>query len=165
MKDLVDELYFELDSIFKEYTTNEWKNGWRHEGDRESKELTIQKEVSYNNIFLLQKDMRGDASFTLQGASLELSGSLSDGGEASVRFDIKSESIHRAYYYITEDKWKAHKLFIIDLCKRIYDSAISSRKYLDRLPDIINGEINPDFFIKFIREDNIEKLLKPSVNK
>ena len=48
MIDLINELYDELDSIFKEHTTHQWKNGWQHEGDIESNELTIQEKVMFS---------------------------------------------------------------------------------------------------------------------
>ena len=42
---IINNLYDKIDKIFIDHTTHQWKNGWQHEGDRESEELTIQKEV------------------------------------------------------------------------------------------------------------------------
>ena len=52
----IQDLYNKLDVIFQRHTIRQWKNDWQHEGDRLSKELTIQKNVPWNNLFLLLFD-------------------------------------------------------------------------------------------------------------
>ena len=51
----INDLYKRLETIFVDYTTHQWKNGWVHEGDRLSEELTIQNNIPWNNLFLLQE--------------------------------------------------------------------------------------------------------------
>jgi len=160
--ELVDKLYSEVDSIFKEYTTHQWKNGWQHEGDRESTELTIQKEIKWNNIFLVQQGQRGDGSFSVEGNSFDLEVSFMDGGgNDKVRVNIKKGgNQNHAYYYITEEKWNAHRLFVLDMCNKMYESALIKREFLDTIPEGIFGDINPPIFTEYVREENIKQLLE-----
>ncbi len=37
----INELYDKVDNIIIDYKTYFWKNGWQHEGDRESKDYSI----------------------------------------------------------------------------------------------------------------------------
>lgn len=89
----IHQLYDKLKSIFQEYTTYNWKNGWQGEGDRQSTELKIQKNVPCNNLFLLHSK-RYNEGFYLQGPQgfrleVELHDKISEGRNL-IRIDISA---------------------------------------------------------------------------
>jgi hypothetical protein len=158
----VGELYDILDKMFVLKTTRQWKNGWVHEGDVLSKELTIQKEVKWNNLFLLQKNHRfgNEAihSFYIDGPNgfkIEVQKEVQ-----KIRIDIES-NIHdiNIYYYVDNElDWDAHKLFIINLCQNIYDKYIGIDEVISDVPSKVYGVINPNFAIKHKRNNLLEKI-------
>jgi hypothetical protein len=119
MRESIEELYEELKLIFREHTTYNWKNGWQHEGDRLSKNLTIQKHVEDNNEFLLE--YKHKSSFKLQGENFSISVGISAQYSNRFRFDIKHKS-KTLYYFITNDKWDINKKFILNICSIVYYS-------------------------------------------
>jgi hypothetical protein len=48
----IEDLYKRLETIFVDYTTHNWKNGWQHEGDRLSESRTLEKwrEIQINKL-------------------------------------------------------------------------------------------------------------------
>lgn len=158
---LVDELYDELDVIFKDHTTHNWKNGWQNEGDRESTELTVQKMVPDNNMFLLQYGQDGNGSFKLTtSTSINISASLRNSGGGKVRFDISFAPKQRIYYSISKNQWGGHKLFIIELCIETYNNMVKQREMFDKLPKELYGTTDPEFFKQYNRKHALDKLLK-----
>ena len=99
-----------LESIFVEYTTHQWKNGWEHEGDRLSKEYTIQENIPWNNLFLLQKTnnyMYGDGILLdgPRGFKIELHNE--DSNKIRIDIEVKQMGIDIFYYVDNELDWLA----------------------------------------------------------
>lgn len=162
MRELVEELYKELDSIFKEYTINYWKNDWCNEGDRKTKSRSLLKPTKNHNMFLLCKtgEWRDGISFelrTVEGFHLEVKW---ENGNDKIRFDIEANLTDLdIYYYITEKMWEANKSFIIDLCKSEYKSTIMKRKQLEEIGKLY-GEIDPVISLKAYREQQLKEILE-----
>lgn len=154
----IQDLYNKLDAIFQQHTTRQWKNGWQHEGDIESKELTIQKNVPWNNLFLLTFDareikLRGPNGFEVE-VKRESTVSIRIGIEAKQMSDLD------IYYYVyNELDWQAHSLFIIDLCQKMYDSHCQIKEMIDLIPTNIYGEDGPQFANKYRRDLLLDNLI------
>lgn len=151
----MDDLYKKLETIFVEYTTHQWKNGWEHEGDRKSKELTIQKNEPWNNLFLLQKTTKfhGNA-ISLDGPNrfrIEIQNELN-----RIRIDIEYRQIGiDIFYYIDNElDWISNQDFIIDLCQNVYNFNVLLRD----IPNNIYGDYNPEFIKPFRRERQLNEL-------
>lgn len=146
----IQDLYNKLDAIFQRHTTRQWKNGWQHEGDRLSTELAIQKNVPWNNLFLLLFD----------GREIELHGPSGFGVVVrkefnSIRIDIETKQMANLdiYYYVyNEIDWQAHSLFIIDLCQKMYDTHCQIKDIIDSIPTNIYGQNGPTFANKYRRD-------------
>lgn len=157
----IDNLYDKIDKIFIDHTTHQWKNGWQHEGDRESEELTIQKEVYWNNQFLLE---RHDDCLKLQGPYIDLTVKLdyvNNSSEKGIRVDIRADhitDIHKYYYVDNEIDWQGHEHFILSLCQKYYDSVIELKKILSLIPDV-DKIINPSFAKEYRRDKLLKNLL------
>ena len=107
---ITKDLYKRLESIFVEYTTHQWKNGWEHEGDRLSKEYTIQENIPWNNLFLLQKTnnyMYGDGILLdgPRGFKIELHNE--DSNKIRIDIEVKQMGIDIFYYVDNELDWLA----------------------------------------------------------
>ncbi len=150
------DLYKRLETIFVDHTTNQWKNGWQHEGDRLSKELTIQKMVNCNNLFLLQKSSEGFQLEGPMGFEIEIEGE----GDSTIRIDIEYDNIDlNIYYYVdNENDWIAHQDFIFDLCKNIYNANVLLLDSISVVPNNIYGDANPKFANKYSRERKLNEL-------
>jgi hypothetical protein len=158
----IEDLYKRLETIFVEHTTHQWKNGWVHEGDRLSKELTIQKNVPWNNLFLLQETDRyiqgkGLSLDGPQGFKIELQMESSD----RIRIDIEGKQMGDIdiYYYIDNElDWLAQQDFIVDLCQNVYDANVMIREAISVVPTGIYGNHNPKFAQSFRRERQLNEL-------
>lgn len=146
----IHQLYNKLDAIFQKHTTRQWKNGWEHEGDRSSKELTIQNTVPWNNLFLLLFDgkeieLRGPNGFKVE-VDIEFN---------SIRIDIEARQMSDLdiYYHVNNElDWQAHSLFILDLCQKIYDAHCQIKEMIDSIPMNIYGDDGPQFANKYRRD-------------
>jgi hypothetical protein len=168
----ITDLYKRLESIFVDHTTHQWKNGWQHEGDRLSKELTIQNDVPWNNLFLLQKTKRYSYGNGLSldgpnGFKIELQMVNSD----RIRIDIEVEQTIRIksgldqigkidifYYVDNELDWLDQQDFIVDLCQNVYDASVMFRESFSVIPSGIYGDNNPKFAQSFRRERQLNEL-------
>lgn len=155
----INDLYKRLETIFVDYTTHQWKNGWVHEGDRLSKSLTIQKNVPWNNLFLLQGKLsrRGLSLDGPQGFKIELKMESSD----KMRIDIEAKQMGdiNIYYYIDNElDWLAQQDFIVDLCQNMYDSHVNLKEAISVVPNNIYGNHNPKFAQSFRRERQLKDL-------
>ena len=153
----IKELYDKLHKIFTEYTTHQWKNGWQHEGDRLSKELTIQNNIPWNNLFLLYVESRGFRLDGPMGFKIEVRNEF----ENKIRIDIEYKQMADLdiYYYIDNElDWLAQQDFIINLCQNIYDANLVLRESISIVPTNIYGKHNPDFAKPFRREKQLNKL-------
>lgn len=158
---IINDLYKKLDKIFVDYTTHQWKNGWQHEGDRLSKELTIQKDIPWCNMFLLQQTSKyiyGNG-LTLdgpQGFSIEVEQQHPD----KIRIDIESNigNINIYYYVDNESDWLSTVDFIVDMCQKVYDSNVKFRESISAVPKGIYGEINPTFTKSSRRQNQLNDL-------
>lgn len=159
----IDDLYKTLDKIFVEHTTHQWKNGWNHEGDRLSKELTIQKNVPWNNLFLLQQTHR-----YVYGIGFSLDGPQGFKIEVQpteridmIRVDIEAKQMGDIdiYYYIdSEMDWLATSDFIVDLCQKVYDTNVKLKEVISTVPGDVYGTENPGFTKSFRRERQLNEL-------
>ena len=142
-------LYDILDKMFVLHTTRVWKNGWQHEGDRLSTELTVQKQIMWNNLFLLRKESRGFNIEGPNGFKLEVENEF--GGR--IRIDIESHmSDINIYYYVDNDlDWSASMTYIIDLCKTVYDSNVHVKEIMSEIPSLY-GSVNPKFTLEHKRD-------------
>ena len=155
----INDLYKRLETIFVDYTTHQWKNGWEHEGDRLSKSLTIQKNVPWNNLFLLQGKLsrRGLSLDGPQGFKIELKMESSE----IMRIDIEAKQmgdIDIFYYVDNELDWLAQQDFIVDLCQNVYDANVMLRAAISVVPNNIYGNNNPKFAQSFRRERQLNEL-------
>jgi len=155
----INDLYKRLETIFVDYTTHQWKNGWEHEGDRLSKSLTIQKNVPWNNLFLLQGKLsrRGLSLDGPQGFKIELKMESSE----KMRIDIEAKQMGdiNIYYYIDNElDWLAQQDFIVDLCQNMYDSHVNLKEAISVVPNNIYGNHNPKFAQSFRRERQLKDL-------
>ena len=155
----IEDLYKRLESIFVDYTTHQWKNGWEHEGDRLSKSLTIQKNVPWNNLFLLQGKLsrRGLSLDGPQGFKIELKMESSE----KMRIDIEAKQMGdiNIYYYIDNElDWLAQQDFIVDLCQNVYDANVMLREAISVVPNGMYGDHNPKFAQSFRRERQLNEL-------
>lgn len=159
------EFYNELKDIFKEYTTHNWKNGWEHEGDRESKKLTIQKEVKDNNLFLLQYNIGSGYKTIVEGP---------DGFKIEVHLDGRSNELRRIdieyglrfldiFYYVDDENWLSTKQFLLDICQDVYDSNIKLRNTISKVPNNLYGQTNPPFMIQYHRDYQLKKVLDENI--
>jgi hypothetical protein len=155
----IEDLYKRLETIFVEHTTHQWKNGWVHEGDRLSKELTIQKNVPWNNLFLLQKSEKYSGTEISidgpQGFKIEVK--YQDG----IRIDIEGKQmgdIDIFYYIDNELDWLAQQDFIVDLCQNVYDANVMIREAISVVPTGMYGNHNPKFAQSFRRERQLNEL-------
>ncbi len=154
----IDDLYKKLNEIFIEYTTHNWKNGWQHEGDRLSKELTIQKDVPWNNLFLLERNhkkikLSGPQSFLLE---------VKKENNSSIRVDIEASQMGDIdlYYYVdNEIDWLSNVDFIVYLCQGIYDANIKLRQYINDIPENMYGVTNPLHAKQFSRDRLLDDLI------
>lgn len=154
----IQELYNKLDAIFQKHTTRQWKNGWQHEGDRLSKELTIQKNVPWNNLFLLEVQHKGIELSGPNGFKVEVKRESGN----SVRIDIEAKQMSDLdiYYYVyNELDWQAHSLFIIDLCQKMYDANCQIKEMIDSIPTNIYGQDGPQFTKKYRRDLLLDDLI------
>lgn len=152
----IRELYNKLDAIFQKHTTRQWKNGWQHEGDRLSKELTIQKNVPWNNLFLLELENKGFEISGPNGFKVEIK------KEYCIRIDIEAKQMSDLdiYYYVyNELDWQAHSLFIIDLCQKIYDAHCQVKEMIDSIPTNIYGQDGPQFANNYRRDLLLDDLI------
>lgn len=168
----INDLYKILETIFVDYTTHNWKNGWEHEGDRQSKELTIQREVLWNNLFLLRKteyNYYHRKSISVEGSDLaeECTGSMGFKIEVKkendnlIRIDIESKQIKKIdihYYVDNELDWLSNIDFISELCQNIYDSHVNIKKSILNIPDSIYGKKNPDFIKSYRRDRQLKDI-------
>jgi hypothetical protein len=155
----INDLYKRLEKIFVDYTTHQWKNGWEHEGDRLSKSLTIQKNVPWNNLFLLQGKLsrRGLSLDGPQGFKIELKMESSE----KMRIDIEAKQMGDIdiYYYVDNElDWLAQQDFIVDLCQNVYDANVMLRAAISVVPTGIYGNHNPKFAQSFRRERQLNEL-------
>jgi len=155
----INDLYKRLETIFVDYTTHRWKNGWIHEGDRLSEELTIQKNVPWNNLFLLQGKLsrRGLSLDGPQGFKIELKMENSD----RIRIDIEGKQMGDIdiYYYVDNElDWLAQQDFIVDLCQNVYNANVILRQAISVVPNNIYGNHNPKFAQSFRRERQLNEL-------
>jgi hypothetical protein len=158
----IEDLYKRLETIFVDYTTHQWKNGWEHEGDRLSKSSTIQKNVPWNNLFLLQETNRYIQGKELsldgpQGFKIELKMESSD----RIRIDIEGKQMGDIdiYYYVDNElDWLAQQDFIVDLCQNVYDANVILRQAISVVPTDIYGNHNPKFAQSFRRERQLNEL-------
>lgn len=154
----IQELYNKLDAIFQKHTTRQWKNGWQHEGDRLSKELTIQKNVPWNNLFLLEVQHKGIELSGPNGFKVEVKRESGN----SVRIDIEAKQMSDLdiYYYVyNELDWQAHSLFILDLCQKMYDANCQIKEMIDSIPTNIYGQDGPQFAKKYRRDLLLDNLI------
>jgi hypothetical protein len=160
------ELYDKLDSIFQKYTTHNWKNGWQNEGDRESKELTVQNRITNHNEFLLYNSTENihlqSNNFKLELRSSENFFTRSSGQAILVhngyRVDITFKDKH-IYYYIDDENWYLNSEYILELCECMYETVVRQRETID-LPDIL-GDMNPIFLKNYlcnIRDKKLEEI-------
>jgi hypothetical protein len=155
----INDLYKRLETIFVYYTTHQWKNGWEHEGDRLSKSLTIQKNVPWNNLFLLQGKLsrRGLSLDGPQGFKIELKMESSE----KMRIDIEAKQMGdiNIYYYIDNElDWLAQQDFIVDLCQNMYNAHVTLKESISVVPTNIYGNHNPKFAQSFRRERQLKDL-------
>ena len=154
---LIQDLYNELKSIFKEYTTHNWKNGWQNEGDRSSKSLTIVDHKPGNNLYLLRNYV-DSIELRNHDSSLVIEVKEEYAGKHRIRVDIINKFINQIYYYVDNlTEWEYHKQFIIDVCKIEYDSKIQMRNLFKF--DRIFGEENPQFIKEYKRDSKLKFLL------
>ena len=154
----IQELYNKLDAIFQKHTTHQWKNGWQHEGDRISKERTIQKNVPWNNLFLFETQTKG---FELIGPNW-FKVEVKRESDNSIRIDIEAKQMSDLdiYYYVNNEvDWQAHSLFIIDLCQKVYDANCQMKEMIDSIPTNIYGQDGPQFAKKYRRDLLLDKLI------
>jgi hypothetical protein len=158
----IEDLYKRLEKIFIDYTTHQWKNGWQHEGDRLSKSRTIQKNVPWNNLFLLKETNR-----YIQGKELSLYGpqgfkvELKMESSEKMRIDIEAKQMGDIdiYYYVDNElDWLAQQDFIVDLCQNVYDANVLLRESISVIPTGIYGNHNPKFAQSFRRERQLNEL-------
>ncbi len=157
----IEDLYNKLDNIFVDHTTHQWKNGWQHEGDRLSKELTIQKTVPWNNLFLLQETGRGFSLDGPQGFKIEVKTENLPMSSKGIRIDIEAIQMSdiNIYYYIDNElDWLAQQDFIVDLCQNVYDANVMLREAISVVPSGIYGDHNPKFTQSFRRERQLNTL-------
>jgi hypothetical protein len=155
----INDLYKRLETIFVDYTTHQWKNGWVHEGDRLSDRLTIQKNVPWNNLFLLQGKLsrRGLSLDGPQGFKIELKMESSD----TIRIDIEAKQmgdIDIFYFIDNELDWLAQQEFIVDLCQNMYNAHVTLKESISVVPTNIYGNHNPKFAQSFRRERQLKEL-------
>ena len=160
----INDLYKRLETIFVDYTTHQWKNGWEHEGDRLSNSLVIQKNVPWNNLFLLQgrakgseRNGRGLSIDGPQGFKIEVKYETID----NIRIDIEAKQMGDTdiYYYVDNElDWLAHQDFIVDLCQNIYNANVILRDVISVVPNDIYGIHNPKFAQSFRRERQLNDL-------
>lgn len=156
----IQDLYNKLDDIFQRHTTRQWKNGWQHEGDRLSKELTIQKNVPWNNLFLLLFDGREINLHGPNGFKIEVDKEFDT--STSIRIDIVAKQMADLdifYYVYNELDWQAHSLFIIDLCQKVYDANCQIKEMVDSIPTNIYGQDGPQFAKKYRRDLLLDNLI------
>ena len=154
----IQELYNKLDAIFQKHTTHQWKNGWQHEGDRLSKERTIQKNVPWNNLFLFEPQTKGFELIGPNGFKVEVKRESVN----SIRIDIEAKQMSDLdiYYYVyNELDWQAHSLFIIDLCQKVYDANCQIKEMIDLIPTNIYGQDGPQFAKKYRRDLLLDDLI------
>jgi hypothetical protein len=161
----IEDLYKKLEKIFIEHTTHQWKNGWVHEGDRLSEELTIQKNVPWNNLFLLQETEgyqgKGLSLDGPQGFKIELKMESSLQPMNRIRIDIEGKQmgdIDIFYYVDNELDWLSQQDFIVDLCQNVYDANVILRQAISVVPTGIYGDYNPKFVQSFRRERQLNEL-------
>jgi hypothetical protein len=155
----INDLYKRLETIFVDYTTHQWKNDWRHEGDRLSEELTIQNNIPWNNLFLLQGKLsrRGLSLDGPQGFKIELKMESSE----KMRIDIEAKQMGDIdiYYYVDNElDWLAHQDFIVDLCQNMYNAHVTLKESISVVPNNIYGGNNPKFAQSFRRERQLNEL-------
>ena len=154
----IQELYNKLDAIFQKHTTHQWKNGWQHEGDRLSKERTIQKNVPWNNLFLFETQTKGFELIGPNGFKVEVKRE----SDNSIRIDIEAKQMSDLdiYYYVNNEvDWQAHSLFIIDLCQKVYDAHCQIKEMIDLIPTNIYGQDGPQFAKKYRRDLLLDNLI------
>jgi hypothetical protein len=150
------ELYDKIDSIFQKYTTYRWKNGWQNEGDRTSKELTVQNPIPNHNEFLLLKFENEISLKSNNGLKLVLKTS----DKNSYRVDITFKNKH-IYYYIDDENWYLNSEYVLNLCKCIYETTVRQRETIN-FPSIY-GDLNPSFlkeYLSDLRDNKIDKILE-----
>lgn len=166
----INDLYKRLEEIFIDHTTHQLKNGWQHEGDRLSKELTIQKNVRWNNLFLLQQTHKyiGGNGLSLdgpQGFRIEVQPE-GDLVTTKIRVDIEAKQMCdiNIYYYIdNEVDWLSTFDFIVDLCQQVYDNSVKLKESISIVPGNLYGVTNPDFTKEWRRERQLNVLLYPNI--
>ncbi len=163
----INDLYKRLETIFVDYTTFHWKNGWMHEGDRQSKELSIQKDVPWNNLFLLQTKNIYTKTGHIIRERISLDGPMGFKIEVKkennnlIRIDIESKQLKdiNIYYHIDNElDWLSTIDFITELCQNIYDSNVNIKKYILNIPTNIYGNYNPEFTKQYRRDIQLKKI-------
>lgn len=153
----LDTIYKKLNSIFVEYTINNWKNDWQNEADINSKSLIVKNFSKNHNLFLLRKTKSWDEYdiVTLQGIdkfNIEIKC-----GSNTIRIDIECDE-RDIFYYVDYDNWLAEEMHILELCKAVYESKVRLRKVFETIP-IIYGETNPDFLKQYKRQIRLDEIL------
>ena len=153
------ELYDELDSIFQKYTTYHWKNGWQNEGDRTSKELTVQNPILNHNEFLL---LKFENEISLESNVFKLVVKLKSNGSSLIpyRVDLTFEKKH-IYYYIDDENWYLNSNYVLNLCECIYETTVRQRETINLTSTY--GDLNPSFlkyYLADLRDNKIDKILE-----
>lgn len=156
----IDDLYNKLDKIFVEYTTHQWKNGWPNEGDRLSKELTIQKHQPGHNLFLLHKYTYGFELSDSNSFKVKLKYDNTNPVGEIIRVDIedKNSGVDLFYFIDNELDWLDNQEFIVELCQNIYNSKVLYYNSISKVPRAIYGGFNPDFFKLYRRDKKLKDL-------
>lgn len=156
----IDDLYNKLDKIFAEYTTHQWKNGWPNEGDRLSKELSIQKHQPGHNLFLLHKYTDGFELCDSNSFKVKLKYDNTNPVGEIIRVDIedKNSGVDLFYFIDNELDWIDNQEFIVELCQNIYNSKVLYYNSISKVPRAIYGEFNPDFFKLYRRDKKLKDL-------
>ena len=161
----INDLYEKLNKIFIDHTTHQWKNEWEHEGDRLSKELSIQERVPYNNLFLLEKTDKG---FLLRGPQIKIEVEYDNyKTKDTIRIDIEVRKIADIdiYYYVdNEIDWMANIDFITNLCQSIYDCNVKIKETVSVITSMY-GVINPPFVKQIHRGKKLNELLYGNTRK
>ena len=153
----INDLYKRLETIFVDYTTNHWKNGWQHEGDRLSKELTIQKSVPWNNLFLLQSSYNELSLDGPQGFEIDVK--KYENRFIKINIETKQMADVNLFYYVDNElDWLDQQDFICDLCQNVYNANVKLRESISVIPKIPHNEMNPKFAKSYRRKRQLAEL-------
>ena len=154
----INDLYKRLETIFVDYTTHNWKNGWQHEGDRLSKELDIQKSVPWNNLFLLQSSYNELSLDGPQGFEIDVK-KYENLERIKINIETKQMADVNLFYYVDNElDWLDQQDFICDLCQNVYNANILLRESISVIPKIPHNEMNPKFVKSYRRKRQLVEL-------